>query len=90
MHVPDMEPERALLFAAAESIQVKGFMKQKTEECVILTGHLKGETYALLGPRMAATVISENGGHDAIVLGVTNGDDRGGRTTAWWERLECD
>ena len=43
---------------------------------VILTGYFKGESYGLLGPQMAATIISENIDYDAIVVAVTNEDDK--------------
>ena len=43
---------------------------------VILTGYFKGESYGLLGPQMAATIISENSEYDAIVVAVTNEDDK--------------
>ncbi len=43
---------------------------------VVLTGYFKGESYGLLGPQMAATIISENSEYDAIVVAVTNEDDK--------------
>lgn len=43
---------------------------------VILTGYFKGESYGLLGPQMAATIISENSDYDAIVVAITNEDDK--------------
>jgi hypothetical protein len=43
---------------------------------VILTGYFKGASYGLLGPQMAATIISENSEYDAIVVAVTNEDDK--------------
>ena len=43
---------------------------------VILTGYFKGESYGLLGPQMAATIISENSEYEAIVVAVTNEDDK--------------
>lgn len=53
----------------------KGKMSSK-KRFVILTGYFKGESYGLLGPQMAATIISENSEYDAIVVAVTNEDDK--------------
>ncbi|WP_457551511.1 hypothetical protein [Desulfobacula sp.] len=33
-------------------------MKEKTKNLVILTGYFTGESYGLLGPQMAATIIN--------------------------------
>jgi hypothetical protein len=49
---------------------------------VIITGYFKEESYGLLGPQMAATIISENSEYEAIVLGVTNEDDKTDLLTA--------
>jgi len=46
------------------------------KKLVILTGYFKGESYGLLGPQMAATIISENSDYEAIVVAVTNEDDK--------------
>ena len=43
---------------------------------VILSSYLPGETYGLLGPQRAATVISEHTPYDCIVLAVTREDDK--------------
>jgi radical SAM superfamily enzyme YgiQ (UPF0313 family) len=43
---------------------------------VILTSFFKGETYGLLGPQMAATIIQENTSYTCIVIAVTGEDDR--------------
>ncbi len=47
-------------------------MKEKTKKLVIITGYFKGETYGLLGPQTAATIINDHTEFDAIVVGVTN------------------
>ncbi|MCP4295873.1 MAG: hypothetical protein GY786_09730, partial [Proteobacteria bacterium] len=43
---------------------------------VIITSYFSGETYGLLGPQMAATVIRENTPFDCIVIAVTRDDDK--------------
>ena len=42
----------------------------------IITSFFKGETYGLLGPQMAATIIQENTPYACIVIAVTREDDR--------------
>lgn len=42
----------------------------------IITSFFKDETYGLLGPQMAATVIQENTAHACIVIAVTREDER--------------
>lgn len=42
---------------------------------VIITGYFKGESYGLLGPQTAATIISRHSGYEAMVVAVTNEDD---------------
>ncbi|MGD1986869.1 MAG: hypothetical protein PVH74_10180 [Desulfobacterales bacterium] len=43
---------------------------------VIITSHFKGETYGLLGPQMAATIIEDFSGCECIVIAVSREDDR--------------
>jgi len=43
---------------------------------VIIASYFAGETYGLLGPQMAATVIRENTPFDCIVIAVTRDDDK--------------
>ena len=43
----------------------------------IVAGYFDGETYGLLGPQLAATLIREHTGHDSIVVAVTREDDKG-------------
>ena len=50
-------------------------MKEKTKKLVILTGYVKDETYGLLGPQMAATIINAHSEFEAIVVGVTRQDN---------------
>jgi hypothetical protein len=42
----------------------------------IISSYFKDESYGLLGPQMAATVISEHTGYDCIVIAVTRVDDK--------------
>ena len=42
----------------------------------IITSYFKGETYGLLGPQMAATIIEAHGGCECIVIAVTREDDK--------------
>lgn len=42
---------------------------------VILTNYTAGERYGLLGPQLAATIISERAGWDCLVVGVDRHDD---------------
>jgi hypothetical protein len=48
-------------------------MKKKI---LIITSYLKGESYGILGPQMAATVISDHAGYDCVVIAVTRDDDK--------------
>ena len=50
--------------------------KMAAKKFVIITGYFKGESYGLLGPQMAATIISDNSEYDAIVVAVTNEDEK--------------
>ena len=43
---------------------------------VIIASHFAGETYGLLGPQMAATVIQENTSYECIVVAVAREDDK--------------
>lgn len=43
----------------------------------IITSFFKGETYGLLGPQMAATIIQDNTPYACIVIAVTREDDPG-------------
>ena len=45
---------------------------------VIITGYFKGESYGLLGPQMAATIINDHSKYQALVVAVTSEDDKGG------------
>ena len=42
----------------------------------IIASYFAGETYGLLGPQMAATVIQENTHYECIVIAVTREDDK--------------
>jgi hypothetical protein len=50
-------------------------MKPK-KKMAILTAYFAGETYGLLGPQMAATVIREHTPFDCMVIAVTRQDDK--------------
>ena len=43
---------------------------------VIIASYFAGETYGLLGPQMAATVIQENTSYECIVVAVAREDDK--------------
>ena len=51
-------------------------MKEKIKKLVVITGYFAGESYGLLGPQMAATIINDHTDYEAIVVGVTNEDDK--------------
>jgi hypothetical protein len=63
-------------------------MHKKIKKIVILTGYFKGESYGLLGPQMAATIINAHTDFKAIVVGVTNEDDFGNLKTALDDHFE--
>ncbi len=46
------------------------------KKMVIIASYFDGETYGLLGPQMAATVIQENTAFDCIVIAVAREDDK--------------
>ena len=52
-------------------------MKYKLKKrTAIIASYFEGETYGLLGPQMAATVIQENTPYECIVITVTRADDK--------------
>ncbi|MGD8523039.1 MAG: hypothetical protein PVF56_17965 [Desulfobacterales bacterium] len=52
-------------------------MKSRTEKkMAIIASFFKDETYGLLGPQMAATLIQDNTPYDCIVIAVTREDDK--------------
>jgi hypothetical protein len=51
-------------------------MPLKRKKMVILASYLPGETYGLLGPQVAATVIQEHSPYDCVVIAVTREDDK--------------
>ncbi|MBU8850102.1 MAG: hypothetical protein KOO64_11210, partial [Desulfobacterales bacterium] len=57
-------------------------MKKKRKKLVIITGYFTGESYGLLGPQMAAGIINDYTDYEAIVVGVTNEDDKKDLKTA--------
>ena len=52
------------------------------KKMAIITSYFKGETYGLLGPQMAATIIEDHGGCECIVIAVTREDDKATLKTA--------
>ena len=46
------------------------------KKMAIITSFFRGETYGLLGPQMAATIIQDNTPYACIVIAVTREDDR--------------
>ena len=46
------------------------------KKMAIITSYFKEETYGLLGPQMAATIIQDHTPYDCIVIAVTREDDR--------------
>jgi len=46
------------------------------KKMAIISGYFKDETYGLLGPQMAATIIRDNSPYECIVIAVTNEDDK--------------
>ena len=51
-------------------------MSGKENRMVIIASYFVGETYGLLGPQMAATVIQENTPYECIVVAVAREDDK--------------
>jgi hypothetical protein len=48
----------------------------KREKMAIVTGYFEGESYGLLGPQLAASIIQENSNCDCIVITVTREDNK--------------
>jgi hypothetical protein len=51
-------------------------MTFKRKKMVILASYLRGETYGLLGPQVAATIIQEHSPYACIVVAVAREDDK--------------
>jgi hypothetical protein len=47
------------------------------KKMAIIASYFAGETYGLLGPQMAATVIQENTPYECIVIAVAREEDKG-------------
>jgi hypothetical protein len=52
------------------------FKKEHRKKMAIIASYFKGETYGLLGPQMAATIIEDNTLFDCIVIAVSREDNR--------------
>jgi len=63
-------------FSSLNEALEKRLLQMKRESMVILTGYVEGESYGLLGPQLAASIIQENTIHDCIVVTVTREDDK--------------
>jgi hypothetical protein len=50
--------------------------RENGKKMAIITSFFKGETYGLLGPQMAATIIQNRTPYACIVIGVAREDDR--------------
>jgi hypothetical protein len=48
----------------------------KRKRMAIISSYFEGESYGLLGPQMAATIIQDNTDYDCIVIAVTINDDK--------------
>jgi hypothetical protein len=48
----------------------------KKKRMAIISSYFEGESYGLLGPQMAATVIEENTEYECIVIAVASSDDK--------------
>jgi len=54
----------------------KAGLQMKRERMVIVTGYVEGESYGLLGPQLAASIIQDNTTYDCAVVAVTREDDK--------------
>jgi len=48
----------------------------RRKRMAILTGYVEGESYGLLGPQLAASIIQDNTTYDCAVVAVTREDDK--------------
>jgi hypothetical protein len=49
---------------------------KKKNQMAIISSYFEGESYGLLGPQIAATIIEENTDYECIVIAVTRDDDK--------------
>jgi hypothetical protein len=52
-------------------------MIKPQKKMVIITSYFSGESYGLLGPQIAATIIQENTPYECMTIAVTKEDDKG-------------
>jgi hypothetical protein len=64
------------LFLKKNKMTLAHIQPDSKKKMAIITSFFKGETYGLLGPQMAATLIQENTAYACIVIAVTREDDR--------------
>jgi hypothetical protein len=58
------------------SVISKAHVETKTKKMAIISSYFSGESYGLLGPQMAATIIQENTPYRCIVIAVGREDDK--------------
>ena len=57
------------------------------KKMAIIASYFKNESYGLLGPQMAATIIQDHTPYDCIVIGVTREDNKAALKAALSKRL---
>jgi hypothetical protein len=57
-------------------MSLPGVIVKAKKKMAIIASYFAGDTYGLLGPQMAATVIQENTPYDCIVIAVAREDDK--------------
>ena len=60
---------------------------RSAKQMAIIASYFKNETYGLLGPQMAATIIEDHTPYDCIVIGVTREDNKAALKAALSKRL---
>ena len=57
-------------------MSISSINSKASRKMVIIASYFEGESYGLLGPQMAATIIQENTSIECIVVAVTHSDDK--------------
>jgi len=65
-----------ILIRKQKEMTVSSTECRSAKKMVIITSYFKGETYGLLGPQMAGTIIEDYGACECIVIAVTRKDDK--------------
>lgn len=68
--------EKPLFRQRRQKISSRGMKAGSRKKMAIIASYFWDETYGLLGPQMAATVIQENTPYDCMVLAVAREDDK--------------